>query len=111
MNFHFNRKVWQILWEAIMPEKFQHFIDDYENEVFCIHSYDWSDEDNNEWHFWHKPSGFKMYWYKYPLRSGECNMEISDAQFVDILNDCHNSMQHEKRVKLLFDVDKWWYNE
>ena len=83
----------------------------YENDTFAVHSYDWEDEDNNEWHFWHKPSGLKVQWYKYPLRGFEANMYITDDQFLDALRDCTNSMEDGKRFKVLHEVRKWWNAE
>ena len=69
--------------------------------------------ENNDYHFHHKPSGFKIYWYKYALRGAYCNMDITDSQFVDILYDCSNSLNEilPKVLKIIHDVDKWWNTE
>ena len=103
------RDVSQILWEHCMGEL---GIDgnNYENDTFAVRSYDWVDEDKNDWHFWHKPSGLKVEWYKYPLRGFEANMDITDDQFLEVLWDCTNSMEHEKdsNIKYFHDVHKWW---
>lgn len=101
------RMVSQILWEHCMGEL---GIDgnNYENDTFAVRSYDWVDEDNNEWHFWHKPSGLKVQWYKYPLRGFEANMDITDDQFLDVLRDCTNSTEVGKDFKILHEVRKWW---
>ena len=82
----------------------------YENNTFAVRSYDWVDEDKNDWHFWHKPSGLKVEWYKYPLRGFEANMDITYDQFLEVLWDCTNSMEHEKdsNIKYFHDVHKWW---
>lgn len=114
MNYHINRKTWQILWDSILgnigfgDNDGSHF----ENDVFECKAYCWNDYDDdveyNKYHFWHKPSGFKIQWYKYALRGAECNMKISDNQFVDILYDCANSLEEGKKVRFLHDVDKWW---
>ena len=81
---------------------------DYENDTFAVRSYNWVDEDANDWHFWHKPSGLKIEWYKYPLRGFEVNMEITDDQFLDVLRDCTNSMEDGKAVRVLHDIRRWW---
>lgn len=104
--YEFEREVNQVLWEKFFTGKHDYGRDgnDFENDTFIARSYDWSDEDRNDWHFLHKPSGFKLQWYKYPLRSPQVNMEISHEQFLDILKDCFNSL-HEN-VK--YDLNKWW---
>ena len=81
---------------------------DYENDTFIVRSYNWVDEDANDWHFWHKPSGLKIEWYKYPLRGFEANMKITDDQFLDVLRDCTNSMEDGKAVRFLHDIRRWW---
>lgn len=107
--FDMERKVNQILWEHIMGELGCSWDKTYENDTFIVKAYDWSDVENaNDWHFWHKPSGFKLQWYKYPLRGVMCNMKITHEQFADILYDCHNSMEEGKSVKWLHEIDKWW---
>jgi hypothetical protein len=35
-------------------------------------------------------------------------MDITASQFVDILYDCLNSLEEDKEVKFLHDVNKWW---
>jgi hypothetical protein len=42
---------------------------------------DYSDLPNFE----HVPSGFKMSWYKYPLRSAEANQDLSFVEFMRVL--------------------------
>lgn len=108
--FDMERRVNEILWVHIMGDLGYTWDNVYENDVFIVRAYDWSDtEDNtNDWHFWHKPSGFKLQWYKYPLRGVMCNMKITHEQFVDILYDCRNSMEEGKKVKYLHEIDKWW---
>ena len=101
------RMVSQILWEHCMGE-LGYSGNDYENDTFAVRSYNWVDEDANDWHFWHKPSGLKVQWYKYPLRGFEANMEITDDQFLDVLRDCTNSIEDGKRFKVLHEVRRWW---
>jgi hypothetical protein len=110
-SYHVNRKVWQILWDAIMtPFGFTNGGKDFSNDIFEHHPYSWDDSEGmiNNCHFCHKPSGFKIQWYKYPLRGANCNMNITDSQFVDILYDCLNSLQTDKELKVYHDVDDWW---
>ena len=104
----------------IVNEELFHFIlgrwwseyeeEGYENDTFQISPYDWNyDGDDSERapNFWHKPSGFKLWWYKYPLRSAEANMEISSEQFWHILHDCMNSLHNGRYVT---EIDEWWRN-
>lgn len=109
IQFHMERRVNQIVWHYYMKEMVsEHF----ENDTFKIRPYswddDWEDEDPNEWHFWHKPSGVRLEWYKYPLRGVRSNRRLTQEEFADILADCHNSMQEGKSPKVLYDVNKWW---
>jgi hypothetical protein len=110
MKYHVDRKVWQPLWYYIFEgTDFDNYCIEFENEVFKTIPYCWNEDYwDNSYHFWHKPSGFKIEWYKYPLRGAECNMDITASQFVDILYDCLNSLEKDKEVKFLHDVNKWW---
>lgn len=112
MNYKVNRKVWQILWDAIMtPVGFGNGGRHYNNDIFEHYPYSWDDHEGmvNGYHFHHKPSGLKIQWYKYPLRGANCNMDITDNQFVDILYDCFNSLQPvQGNVRIIYDTDKWW---
>lgn len=108
MDYEINRKVWQILWDAIMYERgFGYGGEIFENKTFEYKPYSWDDEPN-DYHFYHKPSGFKIEWYKYAMRGAYCNADITDSQFVDILWDCANSLEEGKEVRVLHSVDKWW---
>lgn len=103
-----NRKVWQILWSSIMGDM-GYMSDIFENDVFFCRPYSWDDDVwNNSYHFLHKPSGLKLYWYKYPLRDGHCNMDITSGQFVDVLYDCLNSLEEDKDFKVIHDIERWW---
>mgnify|MGYP003300896419 CR=1 FL=1 len=116
MEYNINRKVWQPLWGYITDsdaiggqEMFEGCCEKFENDIFQIIPYSWDERYwNNDYNFWHKPSGFKLSWYKYPLRGALSNMEISDEQFVDILYDCVNSLEEGKQYKVLYDVNNWW---
>ena len=108
MDFDINRKVWQILWDAILGNLgFNNLPRPYIDETFECFPYSWG-EDENLYHFHHKPSEFKIYWYKHPLRDAKCNMEITDEQFVDILLDCHNSLPLNQNPRIIYDVNRWW---
>lgn len=108
-----NRKVDEILWYGILPDDIRSASLPYENDTFKIIPYVWSCDDEvvNDWNFIHKPSGFSIEWYKYPLRGAVSNMEITSEQFVDILYDCLNSLQEGKKIKVLHDVDPWWASD
>lgn len=38
--------------------------------------------------FWYKPTDFRLWWYKYPLRGAERSQQISDAEFASIIVNC-----------------------
>lgn len=96
----------QILWDSIFDERIPYGRNgnDYKNDIFEIKSYRWDESQSNDYHFYHKPSGLKIYWYKYPLRSPMSNMEISHKQFLMVLRDCFNSF----KFGITYDIDKWW---
>ena len=100
------REVNQCLWKAYMKDL---GFSDYENDTFCVKAYSWADIGNvNDWHFWHKPSGLKIQWYKYPLRSCMWNIPLTHEGFAEVLKDCHNSMQEGKQTKFLYGCNEWW---
>lgn len=105
IQFHMERRVNQIVWGYYMQDMGGEY---FQNDTFQIMPYNWDDDDSNEWHFWHKPSGVRLEWYKYPLRGVRSNRRLSQEEFADILADCHNSMQEGKSPKVLYDVNKWW---
>ena len=110
----FEREVNEFLWNytMILKSKWENILGnnghDYENDTFMVRSYNWGldDESNakNEYHFLHKPSGFKLQWYKYPLRDPYVNMNISHEQFLDILRDCTNSIH----PNFTYAINEWW---
>ena len=79
-----------------------------ETEKFLIcPGYDWDcscgteDEENGDMNcehdencdllkpnFLYKPTGFKLYWYKYPMRGSTMLPGITTAQFMEIILDC-----------------------
>lgn len=66
-----------------------------ENEVFSMHPFCWCENDSCPWcgeenrpNFHHKPSGFKVWWYKYIGRGMEMNRNVSGIECARILLDC-----------------------
>lgn len=111
-HFEMERSVNETLWYAIMkwePENHDGAVygdnpdHTFENDTFAVRAYDW-EEENNNWHFWHKPSGLKIEWYKYPLRSPMSNKEITHEQFYAVLHDCINSVHPHVTVQ----IKEWW---
>lgn len=103
---------------AVNEELFYHWLGEcyhdldviFENDTFMIRHYDYSADDEegvNEYHFYHKPSGLKIYWYKYPFRSSVSNMEITYEQFREVLIDCRNSIVGYKMFDLI-SGPYWW---
>lgn len=110
IQFHLERRVNQIVWHYYMDDMGR---EPFENDTFQIRPYSWDDYDEdgnnpNEWHFWHKPSGVRLEWYKYPLRGVMTNRKLNSESLADILSDCHNSMEEGKGVKFLHGYDAWW---
>ena len=110
----FERSTNEVLWNytMVLKSKWENTLgmngNDYENDTFMVRSYDWGLDDEadkrNEYHFWHKPSGFKLQWYKYPLRDPYVNMDITHEQFLDILRDCTNSIH----PNFTYAINDWW---
>lgn len=110
VQFLMERRVNQMVWVYYLGEMGR---DSFENDTFQIKPYSWADYDDdgeapNEWHFWHKPSGIRLEWYKYPLRGVRTNRRLTSEEFADILSDCHNSMEEGKGIRYLYDFDNWW---
>ena len=114
-DIEFERSTNEVLWNytMVMKSKWEDNTlgmngNDYENDTFMVRSYDWGLDDEadkrNEYHFWHKPSGFKLQWYKYPLRDPYVNMDITHEQFLDVLRDCMNSIH----PNFTYAINEWW---
>ena len=106
-NIPFEREVNQELFYYILVNKDTGIDHDFgfDNDTFTLMPYCWDDDvENVEPNFYHKPSGFKISWYKYPLRDSYCNMDITHEQFRSILYDCVNSLNEWFQQ----DIDKWW---
>lgn len=86
---------------------------EYSNDTFQMHPYCWCDRrdcpwcsvndgpDENEYgadhgstapNFWHKKSGFKLWWYKYPGRGMEYNKDLTYREIDAIVQDCIDSL-------------------
>ena len=46
--------------------------------------------------FHHKASGYKLKWYKYPLRDSYANAEVTAAQFREMIDECMASLATAK---------------
>ncbi len=107
--FVFEREVNQELFYEVLRDLYLYVEKNfcYENDIFYMQMYNWADEEDERPNFYHKPSGFKLWWYKYPMRATECNFKITHEQFLAILYDCRNSL--EKYA--LHQIEKWWEKE
>lgn len=99
----------------------------YDNAVFEMHPYCWCDEEScpmcarhvvengqqTRTTFFHKPTGFRLHWYKYAMRSVDVNQQLEEEQLAAIVADCIKSLEPDlltfeerlaiaaKRVKVL----------
>lgn len=75
---------------------------DFENDVFMMHSFCWCDQDNCKWcsgkepNFRHKASGFSVCWYKYIGRGMEFE-PIDGNKWDKILKECLRSIKSENK--------------
>lgn len=108
--YEMERVVNQVLWYSVFSGKYDYGSNglDFENDTFEIkcYRYDAEDDDVNDYHFYHKPSGLKISWYKYPLRDPMSNMEITHEQFLTVLRDCFNSF----KTNVSYGIKPWWSN-
>jgi len=65
----------------------------FENEVYLINPYYWGEDEKigEEPNFLYKPTGFAIWWYKYPLRASYMNINITLEEFREILDKCYKS--------------------
>lgn len=75
-----------------------------ENDTFKYIPFDYNidggDDETCRPLFIHKKTGFKMYWYKYPLRYAYCNKENVTSDFLkEIVEDCVKSLPKEKQIE------------
>ncbi len=66
--------------------------DGFENEICVIRPYDWSEPDERLPNFEHKPSGFKVWWYKYAFRGAEMNQRRSTEEIKALFQSCADSI-------------------
>lgn len=69
----------------------------FENDVFLTRPYDWSwDSGDDEQYplpnFEYKPTGYKLWWYKYPLRAAEANQDLNYTQIIEMMKACMKSL-------------------
>ena len=103
------RMVNQCIWFEIMGYIETDWELPFENDTFYLNRYSWNEDDNNEFLFYHKPSGFKMSWYKYALRSPYANMKITHEEFYAIVEDCMNSTPERINAHYVRKTyEKWW---
>ena len=75
---------------------------EYENEVFMLHPYCWCDQDDCPWcgedapNFLYKPTGYKLWWYKYIGRDERSEGELPKNWF-------------KKCVESIWEKDDCWY--
>ncbi len=64
------------------------------NAVFCVRPFHWGEDERIEGlaNFEHYPTGLKITWYKYALRSGRANQEITLDGLETIFESCRASL-------------------
>lgn len=81
---------------------------EWENNVFMMHPYCWCEGDDCEWcsgnkpNFWHKPSGFKVWWYKYIGRGTRVEGKIPDVE--SMVKECVASLSNVVVVNKRYDA-------
>jgi hypothetical protein len=75
----------------------------FENDVFIMRPYYWGDSEyiSELPNFEHKRTGFKLAWYKYPLRSSYMNKDVSKEQLFWMLNDCKERLTEKDKKRLI----------
>ena len=108
-NREFKREVNQELFYEILGDFYEDIAGEkeYENDTFYFSEYDWNEPEEPKPNLYHKPSGFKLWWYKYPLRSPEVNIYINYEQFRAVLYDIKNSIVGYERYVIGTEA-KWW---
>ena len=69
-------------------------------EVFEINPYYWGDDDVEclKSNFIYFPTGYKLMWYKYPLRDAYSNQRLDFEQFDEILKKCEEYYDNIKQL-------------
>ena len=112
--YQMEEEVNNILWYHFFNDSFSN-VESFECDVFVIKPYNWDEyvgEGENDWNFYHIPSGLKIQWYKYPLRSPMSNMEITHEQFLEVLKDCRNYLEDNNKLSIgvKYHCYEWWKN-
>jgi len=73
------------------------FTEYFSNDTFEIIPFQWEETElaEKEYNFLYKPTGLKIQWYKYPLRSAFANQNISYNNWEEIIKDCAKSMENK----------------
>ena len=71
----------------------------YENGIFKMHRFCWCENDGCPWcyapNFLFKPTGLKIWWYKWIGRYMESNKKCSEQEWKDIFDKCIESIGGE----------------
>lgn len=107
---YINQELFNNILLDIVKDEFDNQYKDIINDTFELRHYDWDAEGYTKPNFYHKPSGYKLWWYKYPLRGAESNMKVSIKQFADILYDCREKYESKDGIKVRYNIGnkKWW---
>lgn len=107
---YINQELFNNILLDLVKEEFDNQCKDIINDTFELRHYNWDNELDESPNFYHKQSGYKLWWYKYPLRSAVANMKISIKQFADILYDCKEAYENKDSIKVSYDIGnkKWW---
>ena len=109
---YINQELFNDILLDLVEDEFDNQYKDIINDTFELRHYNWDDERDTEPNFYHKPSGYKLWWYKYPLRAAEANMKISIKQFADILYDCREAYINKDSCNCTVSYNignkKWW---
>lgn len=67
-------------------------------DKFIIRPYYWgeSDAEAEKPNFEYLPNGYKLDWYKYPLRDAYANQDITYEEFDEMLKDCESNIMRDK---------------
>ena len=60
-------------------------------------NFDWSDPDYYEPNFEHKPSGFKLWWYKYAFRGADMNYDLNAEELTRLFRLCASHLGVQAR--------------
>ena len=91
------RGIWQDIFYGKLADKCEEWSTPLENDIFYYKAdaedHTWDDQGNYLPNFIYKPDGFRMQWYKYPLRSCYANRGITIDVFERTIDDCVKSLK------------------